>query len=191
MQAPRQQVDCPAAARGFTLIELLVVVLIVGIVLTFLSLSINTNSAAERLDREAQRLEALAQAAADAAILYGAEIGLDITPDGYRFVSLGQDGWQVIAATDQPLRPRTLGAGMRIVRISEEDEGRPSLLPGGDDEGDEEDEDVRRRPEALFLSSGETLPFVLELYAADVAHRYRLVGQANGTLKLTRLDGPA
>lgn len=189
LRKPRQ-VNRLSASHGFTLIELLVVVLIMGIVLTFLSLSINTNSAAERLDREAQRLEALARAATDEAILYGVEIGLDITPDGYRFVRLGQDGWQVIAAPDQPLRARTLDPGMRIVRISEEDEER-ATLPGGRDDSDDEDEDVRLQPEALFLSSGETLPFVLELYAADVAHRYRLVGQANGTLELNRLDGPA
>src|SRR5699024_337924 len=57
-----------ADARGFTLIEVLVVVLIIGIVLSFVSLSINTNSAAERLDREARRLAALARTAATDAI---------------------------------------------------------------------------------------------------------------------------
>lgn len=182
-------------SRGFTLIELLVVVLIIGIVLSFVSLSINSNSTAERLDREAQRLEALAQAAADDAILYGVEIGLDITREGYRFVRLGQDGWQVIATQEQPLRPRALGPGLHLVLISDDDEeNRPSLAPQGDTDEDgesDEDGDARRRPEALFLSSGEVLPFTLELYANGVGHRYRLTGRRDGTIELTRLDGAA
>lgn len=178
------------AACGFTLIEVLVVVLIIGIVLSFVSLSINTNSAAQRLDREARRLAALAQTAATDAILYGAEIGIDITPKGYRFVHLTDDGWQVLGGPDQPLRPRELGPGLALVNVTVEDPNRPMLQPGGGDEGDsDEDDDIRRRPEALFLSSGEIIPFVLELHAEDAEQRYRLTGEADGSIELEQFDG--
>lgn len=49
-----------ARQTGFTLIELLVVVLIIGVVMGFVALSINPSGAADRLDTEARRLDALA-----------------------------------------------------------------------------------------------------------------------------------
>lgn len=173
--------------QGFTLIELLVVVLIIGIVLTFVSLSINTNSAAERLERAAQRLEALAQAAATDAVLHGTEIGLDITPEGYRFVKLTPDGWQVLDG-NQPLRPRKLGPGLELVAVTVEDEQYPGLVKRGG-EKNHDDGDVRRRPEALFLSSGALIPFALELHARDVDHAYRLIGHPDGRIELKKVGG--
>lgn len=182
-----QREYCPSQ-HGFTLIELLVVVLIIGVVLSFLSLSINPNSTADQLDTESKRLSALLQAAADDAVLYGREIGLDIVRGGYRFIRLGDDGWQVINVADSPLRPRKLPEGV-VIALIERDEEQPRLVQGGDDEDDEE-EDNALRPEAVLLSSGEFVPFELELYANDVDYRYRLTGEANGELSSQRVDGP-
>lgn len=174
-----------SAQRGFTLIELLVVVLIMGVVLSFLSLSINPTSKADRLDTESRRLDALLQTAADDAVLYGRELGLDIVRGGYRFIRLGDDGWQVINRAESPLRPRELPEGV-VIALIERDEAQPRLAGGDEDE----DEDDALRPEAVLLSSGELVPFELELYADDVDHRYRLTGEANGDLSLERVDGP-
>ena len=41
-----------------------------------------------------------------------------------------------------------------------------------------------------MLSSGEFVPFELELYANDVDYRYRITGEAGGTLEMNRVDGP-
>ena len=57
---------------GFTLVEVLVVALIIGVVMAFVSLSINPTGPADRLDTEAKRLEALATTAADDAWRDGA-----------------------------------------------------------------------------------------------------------------------
>lgn len=164
---------------------MLVVVLIIGVVMGFVSLSINPTGPADRLDTEARRLEALAQAAADDSVLYGREVGLDIVRGGYRFLRLGDDGWQPLNGTQTPLRQRELGDDLVIALIARDDD-TPKLVQPQDDE---DEEDVLR-PEAVFLSSGEFVPFELELYAPDVAHRYRLIGDAAGTLELKRLDGP-
>lgn len=175
-------------AQGFTLIELLVVVLIIGIVLSFVSLSINTNSASQRLDREARRLEAIAQTAATDALLYGIEIGLDITSKGYRFVQLTDSGWQVLTG-DLPLESRNLGRGLELVAVTVNEDGkRPQLMKhkGGEDQ---DDDAIRRRPEALFLSSGEIIPFTLELHAKGLDQRYRLIGHANGRIELKQIGG--
>lgn len=178
----------PTTARqtGFTLIELLVVVLIIGVVMSFVALSINPTGPGDRLDTQARRLDALATAAADDAILYGREIGLDVVRGGYRFLRLGDDGWQPINVPDSPLRPRELGEGLVLMLVARDDD-TPQLVQAGED--DEEEEDVVR-PEAVFLSSGEVIPFELQIYSPDVDHRYRLVGEAGGSLELTRMDGP-
>lgn len=164
---------------------MLVVVLIIGVVMGFVSLSINPTGPADRLDTEARRLEALAQAAADDSVLYGREVGLDIVRGGYRFLRLGDDGWQPLNGTQTPLRQRELGDDLVIALIARDDD-TPKLVQPQDDE---DEEDVLR-PEAVFLSSGEFVPFELELYAPDVAHRYRLTGEAAGRLDLKRIDGP-
>ncbi len=165
---------------GFTLIEMLVVVLIIGVVMSFVSLSLNPSGASDRMDTDAQRLNALTQAAADDAILYGREIGLDITRNGYRFLRLGDDGWQVINVPDSPLRARRLSEGV-VLALIERDEDTPRLASGDDD-------DDAIRPEAFFLSSGETVPFTLEISATGVDHYFRLTGEPNGTLSMERIE---
>lgn len=194
--------------QGFTLIELLVVVLIIGIVLTFVSLSIDVNGRVERLDRAAHRLLALTRTAATDAVLYGAELGLDITPDGYRFVRLGSDGWQVVT-DESTLRPRELDPDLQLLRIMQDD-GKRTLLPQAEqahnnnnaDDGDIDDttdeatfsdadkDSAKRRPVAIFLSSGELLPFVLELSAQGLEHRYQLQGHAGGKIELNKIGTP-
>lgn len=176
----------PRRLQGFTLIELLVVVLIIGIVLTFVSVSINTHNAAQRLDREADRLAALVRMAATDALLFGTEIGLDITPDGYRFVELTKSGWQVIGG-DTPLHPRELGRGLKLVAVTSHNRERPQLIESGDDSEDDDAENVRRRPEALFLSSGMIVPFTLELHSEQTDEYYRLRGYPDGRIVLEQL----
>lgn len=165
---------------GFTLIEMLVVVLIIGVVMSFVSLSLNPSGPADRMDTDARRLDALARTAADDAILYGREIGLDITRNGYRFLRLGDDGWQVINVPDSPLRARELSEGV-VLSLVERDENAPRLAAGSDDED-------AVRPEAFFLSSGEAVPFALEISARGVDHFFRLTGEANGTLAMERIE---
>lgn len=187
MRRPTQRDSVAQDQCGFTLIEMLVVVLIIGIVLAFVSLSINPNGPADRLNTEAKRLQALTRAAADDALLYGREIGLDITRGGYRFLRLGDDGWQPIGGTDNPLRARKLGPDIVLVLIKQ-DEEQPRLAGAGKE--DDEDDEQALRPEALFLSSGEIVPFELEIHAKGVDQRFHLIGQANGDLTLERVGRP-
>lgn len=170
------------AEHGFTLVEVLVVALIIGVVLGLVTLSINPTGPADRLDTEAKRLHALTETAADDAILYGRELGLDVVRGGYRFLRLGDDGWQPLAGSETPLRQRKLDGDLVLALIAA-DEDRPRLV-----DADEDEEDIVR-PEAVFLSSGELIPFELELYSPDVDYRYRLTGEAAGRLELERIDG--
>ncbi|HET7315516.1 type II secretion system minor pseudopilin GspH [Salinisphaera sp.] len=191
---------------GFTLIELLVVLVIIGVVVTFATLSLNPTGPGDRLDTAARRLLALTQDAADEAILSGQTIGLQLGDHGYRFIRLSDRGWQVISAADSPLRPRRLDDDIHLDRVNSRGErDRHSrqvdtlMLPvspiAGRQPGESPVQDNRdaadqqlAMPAALFLSSGELLPFTLELSAEGVDRRYRISGAPNGEIALKPVD---
>ena len=109
------------AAHGFTLIEILVVVVIVGILVTFATLSISNRALSDRLETEAQRLQQLFAMAGEDAEMHGTELGFVYTDRGYAFVAVGPSGrWLPIL--DGPLRPREVKEPITLaLRV----EGRP------------------------------------------------------------------
>lgn len=179
--------------RGFTLLEILVVMFIISIIVGFAVLSIDGRGGADRLQREAERMDALLSLAADEAILFGSQMGVDFTPEGYRFLRLQQEGWVPLAGGQTPLRPRELPEGIRL-RLLEAESNKDRfdpLAPAGAeddsaDEGDEEDSEKRRRPDLLLLSSGEVSPFQFELSSENVAARYLFEGKITGKIEMRR-----
>ncbi|MEQ8798877.1 MAG: type II secretion system minor pseudopilin GspH [Salinisphaeraceae bacterium] len=178
--------------RGFTLLEILVVMFIISIIVGFAVLSIDGRGGEDRLQREAERMDALLSLAADEAILFGTQMGVDFTPEGYRFLRLQQEGWVPLAGGQTPLRPRELPEGIRLRSLeadSNKDRFDP-LAPGGatDESADEDDEDSeeRRRPDLLLLSSGEVSPFQFELSSENVAARYLFEGKITGEIEMRR-----
>lgn len=183
------------------------VLVIIGVVLTFATLSVNPTGPGDRLDAASQRLLALAREAADEAILSGNTMGLQIGDQGYRFIRMTDQGWKVIRSADSPLRPRRLDQDLHLDRIN--DNGRPGQNSSQDDTltlpvspiagrqpgepavADNKDKQKNQKlavPAALFLSSGELLPFTLELSADGVNHRFDIKGTPNGDIKLKRVD---
>lgn len=156
---------------------------IIGIIVGFAVLNIDDRAGDDRLQQEADRLQALMRAAADDSVLYGVETGLDMTRDGYRFLRFDQKGWQPITRSDSPLRARKLGSPMHLELI-QEDKKAPRLTGKGQNKDDNEDNGLR--PEILFLSSGEVTPFKLELSADNAESRYIFSGKLTGKLEMTR-----
>ena len=68
---------------GFTLLELLVVLLIVGILVSLLTLSVGLVGADSAQRREAERIEALVQLAGEETMLHGIEMGLRVYRRAY------------------------------------------------------------------------------------------------------------
>lgn len=163
--------------KGFTLIELLVVVIIISIILSFATLSINQGGAARQLEQEAQRLASLLRLASQQAILQGQEFGVSFDQDEYRFYQLQGQAWQILQ--EDIFRPHTLPSGLHLeLRI----EGAPVTLG-------ETCQKSTCLPQLLLLSSGEFTPFaVMFTVPVDNSLNYQLTGTATGEMIIQHDD---
>jgi general secretion pathway protein H len=160
--------------RGFTLLEVLVVVIIIGVVISFAVLSINSDD--KTLEEEARRLQALINLTGQEAVLQSKELALQFNEDGYEFLAYDGEKWHAIA-DDEILRPRTLPDN---VTMDYEPEGQKLTLKGMDDEA--------KPPRIYFLSSGEMTPFRLTVRRRGELDGYLLTGSARGKTELRGAD---
>jgi len=161
--------------NGFTLIEIVVVIVIIGVILSFATLSIGSGGLEQKLEQEAQRLASLLQLASQEAIMQSKEMGVFFETDGYRFYVLQGQKWQALTEQDDIFRPRRLPIGMQTdIRL----EGQPITL-----------NQTNNTPQLLILSSGEFIPFEVRFIAETNENlRYRLSGTAIGEMSVQRDD---
>jgi general secretion pathway protein H len=169
---------------GFTLLEILAVIVIIGITVSFASLSLSSRAVDERLASEADRLLALLKLSADEAVVQGEEIGLLVAGDGYAFYHLEDNTWT--AYPEGPLRERSLPDGMRLYLASDGREEVQLPLPQ-DNDRNAQTKKKQTEPQILMLSSGELTPFVLELRADHLPVYYRAEGKITGQISMERL----
>lgn len=165
-----------SSAGGFTLLELLAVVVIIGVVLTFATLSLRGDRRADLLREEAERLLALTRLAQEEAVLRGEEIGLRVGPDRYEFLTYATDRW-VALEEDAVLRAREVPPELTLEL---EVEGYTSAggrqgPPAGRAAG----------PDVVLWSSGEVTPFRAVMRVAGAEEGYTLDGTLDGALRLT------
>lgn len=163
-----------ASHAGFTLFELIVVLVIVGLILTQVTLSLPTSDTQQRARREAQRLVALLGLAREDAIVRDLMMGFAAEQRKYRFYGLSEDGWSRVQG-DGVFRerrvPDDLGVELTVGAAGEEHDG-----------GDEEEDG----PRVLFYPSGEQSGFELRVTgAADGERVEQLIrGWPDGRLEL-------
>ncbi|RKZ47108.1 MAG: type II secretion system protein GspH [Candidatus Parabeggiatoa sp. nov. 3] len=161
--------------NGFTLIEIMVVMIIIGVILSFATLSIGDGGLAQKLEQEAQRLTALLKLAQTEAIMQAKEMGISFDNQGYRFYVLQAQKWQPFTIQDDIFRPRTLPKGI-FTEIHLE--GEPIIL-----------NEAKNTPQLLLLSSGELIPFqILFIAETDETMRYRITGTALWELSLQQVQ---
>jgi general secretion pathway protein H len=161
---------------GFTLIEIMVVIVIIGVILSFATLSIGSGGLEQKLEQEAQRLASLLQLASQEAIMQSQEMGVSFEPHRYEFYILQGQQWQKLTASDNIFRPRTLPVGIQVeIRL----EGEPIIL-----------NEVKNTPQLLILSSGEFIPFEIIFFVEEVNEnlRYLLKGSTIGEMSIQRDD---
>lgn len=180
--------------RGFTLIEMMVVLLIIGIVVSSVVLSINTDDVKEHMEIEMNRLRALINLAREEAILQDHDMALVIKEDSYSFqwYDIKQEKW--LAVDDgQVFRERKLPLGTNMVLLIEdlpttEKHSRPGTsltLDVKDKEKQQEEEDVQR---VVIYPSGEIFPFELILQKEDESTQFKLVANADGEVEVQLPD---
>lgn len=183
--------------RGFTLLELLAVIVIIGIIVTFASLSIGNRALDDRLEAESRRIEQLLRLAEDEADLKGLAIGLAFTKDGYRFLSANTSQNWVDYAQSGILRSRPLlqpffvelrMEGRLIPPLpsaGEDDAPRPAAA-GNNDDKDDDEEAKKLKPQVLLLPGGQMTPFTLDLKAPNYPSYFRIEGDLLGRVTRER-----
>lgn len=183
-----------ARSSGFTLVEILVVVVIVGIMLTFATLAIDSagdRAVEDKLMTEADRVEQLFKLAQEEAELKGYEIGFLYAARGYAFVVIGEEGrW--VAINEGPLRPRAIPDPLEFaLRVEERPVPPAQALPEPTSEDDDKKSDPdapKIEPQLLILSSGELTPFSLDISTPVLPVRYRITATLLGALSRERFD---
>lgn len=144
----------------------------------------------EALEREAERLAARLQMAAQESLMSGEAWGLDLTPDGYGFMRRRVGVWTRIGARDRFFHRqdwdddtvaswRREGAATRSERLAEIEAA----------EEDARDEDAPNpfllRPVAQLDPTGEMTPLEITLERGDT--RFLIRTSAEGEVSLVRL----
>lgn len=182
--------------QGFTLLEIMVVVVIMGVMITFASLSVGSRVNEDKLENEARRAEAIIKLASEEAEAKGVEIGLRFSEGGYRLLRLDETKqWQDYEQSG-PLRRRSFSAPFalaltvdgRAVKLPAEltPEQEAALANSATLKSDEEDEASRITPQVLLLSSGEITPFTLQITAPGIKASYRIEADALGRVQRSR-----
>lgn len=143
---------------GFTLIEVLLVIVLMAVLMGVAVVSLNPSDPARRVQQERERLQAKVSYARLLAETDQLEVGLQLLPEGYRFLRFDQtrQQWFVIA-TDPALKPQEtpgLSYAWRDAGVS------PSIAITQPPEGAIE-------PDMLLLSSGEATPGELSIRSRD------------------------
>ena len=149
----------------------MVVLVIIGVMVSFLGLSVGGDKTAEQLLTEAQRIKTLVRLAQEEAVMRGEEYAIHFGDNDYQFLILRNSKWVKIS-DDPVLRKRTLPDGMEL-RLDLEDNPLPNLSV---DEAD--------LPQVYLLSSGEMTPFELLFEAEKTEFTYRLKATLLGEVEI-------
>ena len=156
-------------ARGFTLLEVLAVLFIIGIIASFVGLSVGQRSS-RAAQEEAERLYSLVQVAGEESVLQGRELAVEFTRESYRFLELTNDNQWVLIEEDTFFRERKFPPDVNIELLVE---GSAASF-----------DDEKNLPRIFILSSGELTDFEIS-FSLDDEKTYILRGTINGKLDLS------
>jgi general secretion pathway protein H len=199
-------------SRGFTLIEILVVIVIIGVIVSMATLSVNLLGRDSQVEEQARRFWAVLRQTREEAELQGLNIGVYFAAEEYEFLRLDALTNMWVSITDDKLyATRQLPEGLRyrLWLDSREIVLKPTLPDRGDDDkdddeglSDEEKEEAQlpkalraitrdqtpriqeNPPQVVVLSSGDIMPFELQIERERGPALWRLVALADNDLRI-------
>ena len=169
-------------ARGFTLLELLVVLVIIGVMVTMVGLSIGLLGADREVEDETRRFWAVVRQAQEEAELQAIDLAIFVSGTEYEFLRFDtcRNEWQPVV-DDTLYAQRSLPDGLRFRLWME---GRELLLKPGLPDRSKKDEHQKWPPQITVLSSGDVVPFELQIERDAQPALWRLTSLADGDLRV-------
>lgn len=165
---------------GFTLLEIMVTLVVIGVILSFATLSVNNNTVERTLQQEARRVAGLLELAQEEAILQGVNRGFLVTEGGFYFLSYGSKGWQVLDKNEEIFYPRLWQSPWRLT-FALEGETLPLLSQLESD---------ALKPQLYLLASGELATFTLTIAAPEASQiRYQVSNESGYKIEVRRVEG--
>jgi general secretion pathway protein H len=171
---------------GFTLLELLVVLVVVAIMISMATLSFGVLGRDRQAEEESRRFWTVLQQAREEAELQAEDLGIFVADDSYEYLrfDVRRDEWQVIN-DDELFQQRQLPEGMRFrLRV---DTRQIVMKPDLPNRGDK-DENKKWPPQVMVLSSGDVMPFELEIEREGAPSLWRVTGLADNDLRVEKRD---
>jgi general secretion pathway protein H len=171
-----------ARARGFTLLEILVVIVIIGVMVSMATLSIGVLGADREVEEETRRVWAVLRQAREEAELQALDLAVFVGTTDYEFLRFDtrRNEWQPVV-DDKLYAQRTLPQGLRFRLWME---GREIVLKPGLPDRSKKDESQKWPPQLTVLSSGDVVPFELQLERDNSPALWRMTSLADGDLRV-------
>lgn len=184
---PLQHILCPRHSRihahqGFTLLEILVVIVIIGVMVSMVSLSVGVLGADREVEDETRRFWAVVRQAREEAELQAIDVAIFVGQSDYEFLrwDTRRSEWQPIVE-DQLYAQRSLPEGLRFRLWME---GREIVLKPGIPDRSQKEEHQKYPPQLTVLSSGDVVPFELHIERDSAPALWRMTALADGDLRL-------
>jgi len=169
-------------ATGFTLLEILVVLVIIGVMVSMATLSIGLLGSDAQVEEETRRVWAVIRQAREEAELQAIDVAVFVGTSDYEFLRFDtrRNEWAPIVE-DKLYAPRTLPEGLRFRLWME---NREIVLKPGLPDRAKKEENQKWPPQLTVLSSGDVVPFELQIERDGAPALWRMLSMADGDLRV-------